>query len=233
MKALNAKLAGNPVAQFALIGGLALVMIFILYVRVFSAGPAAEVAAPVPGAPGATPGAAPGQSPGAPQGSAPATAPVQGAAPPATGKSGASGRGSAAKPPSTGAGKARGFAASPLKPGPGLPTPVARAYAQGKGIVLLITQRNGIEDRLVRQSASVISKRKQMAVFKLGLPDISRYSRLTRGVEVSRTPALVVVAPRQAQPRATVVHGYLDRGSILQAVDDAIYGGKRIPPYPQ
>ncbi len=83
-----------------------------------------------------------------------------------------------------------------LQPGSGLPAKVARAYHRGKAIVLLVTQPSGIEDRLVRRGARLLERRrKRVAVFRVDVEHISAYSRITRGVDVSRVPALIVVPP--------------------------------------
>ena len=77
--------------------------------------------------------------------------------------------------------------------------------------------------------------RDDVEVFVVDVSDISKYARITQGVSVSRTPALVVVRPRKltgSVPVATVSYGFRGPRSINQAVDDAVYEGKQVPSYP-
>lgn len=209
MGGINKLLEENPLLKYVLLGGLGVLMLFLIFTRLLGGGGGEEEGAPVAGTP-----------------------PVARTAPPAgrPGTEGAAGRGR------------RGGAESEvskckalLKPGAGLPVKVATAYCKGRGIVLLVTQRGGIEDRLVRASARLLRKRrKRVAVFRTTVERISAYSRITRGADVSRVPVLVVVPPGQTEPplKATVRQGFLDAKSIIQAVDDALYKGPTVPPYP-
>ena len=120
-----------------------------------------------------------------------------------------------------------------LIPGPGLPEDVARAYASGNAVVLLIVKDGATDDELVRDSVSQIS-RSGVSVFVAPASDVARYSRITQGAGVSRVPALIVVRPRRISgdtPQATVSYGFRSTASVVQAVDDALYSGRDDVPY--
>ena len=215
----------NPVVQAVLVGVLVLVFAVFLYMRVLSGG-----SGPQPGADSATETTA--TAPTTPVGSA--VAPDAGVAP------------SAPAVPAAPAvpGSSEGTVPSgDLEASKGLPASVVKAYEADKAIVLLIVRENGLEDRSVklwvkalRSHPEVLDDNHGVAVFLTGAKDISRYSRITLGVDVSRVPALVVVRPKSLSgdvPEATVRYGFRGPVSVLQAVRDALYKGPDdIPYYP-
>ena len=90
--------------------------------------------------------------------------------------------------------------------------------------------------KTLRSHPEVLKDNHGLAVFLTGAKHISRYSRITLGVDVSRVPALVVVRPKSLSddvPEATVRYGFRGPESVLQAVKDALYKGPDdIPYYP-
>jgi hypothetical protein len=121
-----------------------------------------------------------------------------------------------------------------LVPGPGLPSPVVKAWKGGDAIVLLIVRGGGIDDKLVRGSVHSLNGDANVAVFVARAQHVARYSRITQGVGVDRTPALIVVRPRQESgsvPEAQVSYGFRDSQSVVQAVHDALYNGPDDLPY--
>jgi hypothetical protein len=121
-----------------------------------------------------------------------------------------------------------------LVPGPGLPAPVVSAWKGGDAVVLLIVRPGSIDDRLVRGSVESLSGDSGVAVFVADAKDVARYSRITQGVGVDRTPALVVIRPRKESgttPQAQVSYGFRNSQSVVQAVHDALYSGRDNLPY--
>jgi hypothetical protein len=214
----------NPVAQIAVLGVLAVVVAFLLMTRVMhkssdssstSTTPSATSTAVTPGAttPDATAAAPTAAAPSSPGTVAPAPA---------------------APPPSAGA--VSGLS-SKLVAGPGLPKPVARAYADDKAIVLLVFSDRGIDDAAVRASVDRLRGRSDLAVFVTRAGHIARYARITEGVDVNRVPALIVIRPRHlthGAPTASVSYGFRGVDSVDQAVRDGLYKGPtNLPYYPR
>jgi hypothetical protein len=221
-KALN----DNPVAQLAVLGLLGVGVAFLLLTRVMHKSDSSSTATTTPTASAtATPTAPTDGStaavPGATTGAIPSTAPST-AAPVA---------------PSSGDAAAAGAVPSKLVAGPGLPRPVARAYADGKALVLFVFRNRGIDDAAVRASVERLRGRSDLAVFVTHAAGISRYARITEGVDVNQVPALVVVRPRQlahGTPTATVSYGFRGPDSVEQAVRDGLYRGpSNLPYYPR
>ncbi len=125
--------------------------------------------------------------------------------------------------------------------GPGLPQPVVTAYEGGSAVVLLVYRRKGIDDVFVNTSVRLLKSSfnpvvSGAAVFFTNAHNISRYSRITEGVSVSRTPALIVIKPKDLSdgvPLASVSYGFRDPQSVVQAVEDALYDGPQVPSYPE
>ncbi len=125
--------------------------------------------------------------------------------------------------------------ASDFKAGPGLPTAVADAYADGKVVTLLVYRERGIDDRKVKSMVEGLRGRSDTAVFLTKAAGIAKYSRITQGVDVERVPALIIVRPKSvskgAMPEATVSYGYQDPETVQQGVRDALYKGRSDLPY--
>ena len=120
-----------------------------------------------------------------------------------------------------------------LVPGPGLPKPVMTAWKGGDAIVLLVRGK-GIDDDLVDKSVSELNSEPHVAVFVTPASKVARYSRITQGAGVNRTPALVVVRPKRisgATPQAEVSYAFRNAESVVQAVHDALYTGPDDLPY--
>jgi hypothetical protein len=209
----------NPVVQAALIGLMVIAFAFLLFTRVLNQSEPAEPESTTPAtATEATPGTAtaPPTETAPPQPTAPGAAVPEAAPAPVP---------APAPPPE-----------SALVPGKGLPMNVLKAYADGKVVVLLVVRHRGIDDKPVKQSVEALRGRDDVAVFVTGAKDIARYSRITQGVSVSRVPALVVVRPRnltEGLPEASVSYGFRGPASVVQAVEDAQYDGKKVPYYPE
>ncbi len=199
----------NPIAQVAILGGLALLaaVFFMTSMKGKGSSDSASTASPAAPAP------------------ATSTPPV-----PAPGSTSSS---STAPPPTTGT-----VSPDALVPGRGLPKPVVTAWKRGDTVVLLVVRQGGIDDRLVRNSVRSLSSDRGsdrgVSVFVTRANHVARYSRITQGVGVSQAPALVVVRPKRVSgsvPEAQVDYGFRDAQGVVQAVHDAVYSGKDNLPY--
>jgi hypothetical protein len=111
---------------------------------------------------------------------------------------------------------------------PPLPAPVAQAYKSGKTVVLLIVRNGGIDDRLVAGAVHSLSPVNDIAVFVVPASQVARYAAITLGVQVDRTPALIVMRPHRLSggtPQASVSYGFQSPQAVVQAVLDASYNG--------
>jgi hypothetical protein len=200
----------NPVAQAAVIGLLVVAVAFLMLTRVMSSsgGDDSEPATE------SSVAAAPVE----PAADAAAPAPTDAAPTPA--------------PDAASAAATSGFVA-----GPGLPKSVVVAYDDGQAVVLLVTRKAGIEDKRLKAMVGSARGVGNVTVFTTNAHGIGQYSRIARGVDVSRVPALVVVRPRNLSdgvPQATVSYGFRGPDSVEQAVRDALYDGKsNLPYYPE
>ena len=210
----------NPMIQLGVLGVGAVVLAFMLFNSVLkkeeptpATDPATSAAEPAP-----ADLAAPAPAEPAPAQPAPAPSAEGGAAP------------STPAPGSKPVPRESGFA-----PSKGLPPDVVRAYQRNKVVVLLVSDPGGISDGRVREYAERVESRGDSKVFMVNVRDVAEYSRITAGVAVSRTPALVVVRPRKLAeqgPTASVDYGFRSPASVEQAVDDALYDGRDVSAYP-
>jgi hypothetical protein len=210
-------LNNNPVVQAVVIGVMALLVVFLLYTRVINrddeeAPPPEDAAATEAGA--GTPAT---PAPAAPSSGDAATAPE------------------AAGVPSDGSAPAPAPTASPSDvqanfiPGPGLPEEIVVAYAQNKAVVLLVVNEKGIDDAAVQASVASLSGRSDVELILVPTKDVADYARVTEGVDLNRTPAIVVIRPRKLTgnvPEATISYGFRGPESVQQAVEDAMFDGK-------
>jgi len=203
----------NPVVQAALIGVLVIVGGLMLLMRMGGSDePAAE--APVAAAPATDSAAA------APAAGAPATDPT--AAAPATGTPAPAGAAPAGAP-------------GTFKAGPGLPEEIVAAYDAGDAVVVLVVNERGIDDRRLKTMVQTLKSNPGAAVFVVDVRDVADYSRITEGVDLDRTPALVVLRPKAltegSMPSAVVSYGFRGEASVQQALEDALYKGPQDLPY--
>ena len=202
----------NPMAQIAIIGLLAVVVGFLLLTRVMKSDDTAE-------APATTDASA------APAGTPAPVTPDTGAAVPAAPAAPAPVTPDSGTPAPTGDTE---FAA-----GPGLPDQLVDAYDRGDTVVLYVTRYQGVDDRAVTRTVRRLNGVSDVALFETNAKDIADYSRIATGVNVDRTPALVVLTPREISgpgpPVATVSYGFRGFDSVAQAVRDAGYDGMDLP----
>src|SRR6185503_12303330 len=93
----------------------------------------------------------------------------------------------------------------------------------------------GIDDRDLERTVDAVGSGADVAVFVTDVKNVADYSRITEGVKLNRTPALVVIRPKRLSdgqaPSATVSYGFRGKGSVQQAFEDALYDGPSDLPY--
>ncbi len=210
----------NPVVQAAVIGIVGVAFAVIFFMQMGGGGSdsgSSSAADPLTTPPAATTAATPDA----------AVAPDATATPETTAAPDAAA--TPAVPPASSA------ATGPIRPGQGIPADVLSAYRANKAIALLVVDPKGAASPLVERSTKRLAKRRDAAVFVVGADRIARYARITSGLPVTRVPALVVIRPRKLsgkQPTASVSYGFRGPASVRQALDDALYKGGKVPPYP-
>lgn len=211
----------NPVVQAAVLGVIAVAFAVLIFTSFLKKDPEAEGSAATPAAPTAEAGAtvAPPAIADAAVDSGTGT---PAGAPPVDG---------AAAPPATGSdpGASAGLAATE-----GLPKNVVAAYEQDKAIVLLVIDPKAQESFPGRGAVKGLSDG-DVEVVVVDVKDVAKYSRITLGVAVSRTPALVVLRPRKltdSVPTASVEYDLTGIESVKQAIHEAFYDGGTVSAYP-
>ena len=210
----------SPPLRIALIAAVAFLAVWMVALRPSGEEPAAETS-PAPAGNVAT---------GAPAQSAPGTA-VQSAQNAAAATEGAAAaRAGEAAPATAAAGtaaQAGSTQAAPVEAGDpkaakesGLPTPVLRAIADEKVMVLLFWNPRAADDRAVRREVRALpSHRGRVFTHVANIKNVSRYASITRGVNLAQSPTTVVV---DAKLGATPLVGFADRAEIDQVVSDAL-----------
>jgi hypothetical protein len=217
----------NPVVQAVLVGVMVILFAFLLFTRVLNRDSAAA-----PDATATTEAMATTPATGTESAAGATATPTPETATPGTAAPGAAAPGATAAPTSP----AGAMPTGEFVPGKGLPRNVVEAYRDNKVVALLVVRERGIEDKPVKSAVESLRRRSDVEVFVTGAKDIARYSQITQGVNVSRVPALVVIRPMKLNgdvPEATVSYGFRSRRSVLQAVSDAKYDGRKVPYHPE
>jgi hypothetical protein len=211
----------NPAVQAAVLGVSGLIFVVLMFTTVLKK---EEEPASVPPITAEETAAAGSVDPAAsidPAASAPATGAVPDATAPAT----------PTIPPADAGGSGKGLVSSK-----GLPEDVLVALAKRQAVALLVIDPKGISDRTLRAYTERIGSRDDVAVFVADAKDIADYSRITQGLSVSRTPALIVIQPRDRKSDAlvaSVAYGFRGPKSLEIALEDAFYDGGTVPSYPE
>ncbi len=221
-KALN----DNPMVQIGVLIACGVIFAIILFTMVLKKDEPATDAASTLAPTTATTATTPAPVAAAPTTDPAAAAPTTGTPAPTESVPGA---------PSTSTVPPGGTPADGLLPSKGLPEDVLVAFAKNETIALLVIDKKNQTDKQVQRYTELLRSRNDVAVFIVDVRDIAKYARITAGVSVSRTPALVVVRPRKltgSVPTATVSYGFRGPRSVNQAIDDAVYKGKQLQAYP-
>ena len=101
----------------------------------------------------------------------------------------------------------------------GIPKPIAKAIRKDKTLVLLFWNGKSADDKAVHKALAKVNRWDgRVYVGSAPIKKISKYGRITRGVDVEQSPTIVVA---DNQMRAETLVGYVDATTIDQAVVDA------------
>jgi hypothetical protein len=126
--------------------------------------------------------------------------------------------------PATAAAKAPAAAAAKLGVDPAalasLPRDVRKALEARKIVVLGFFNRAALDDRQTRKQLEQVHRfHGRVFVHAASLEAVQRYQVITRGVDVSQTPSIVVIDRKM---KAQLLTGYVDHVRVEQAIVDAM-----------
>jgi hypothetical protein len=98
------------------------------------------------------------------------------------------------------------------------PQRAAKAVADGKKVVLLFQNPDGLDDRAMRGVMRQLDARTRAVVLTDHVEAVDRYGSMVEDLGVSQTPAVVLI-DRTGQAR--LIEGYVDTDTLAQAVADA------------
>jgi hypothetical protein len=96
---------------------------------------------------------------------------------------------------------------------------VTRALGNGDVVVFFFTHHGAADDQQTRQAVATLQGSKDVMIVKAGLKDLADYRPVLAGAGVSQVPSIVIV---RADKPARLIEGYVDRGTLRQAVADAL-----------
>src|SRR4051794_5136077 len=101
-----------------------------------------------------------------------------------------------------------------------LPSPVTKALAADKVLVLLLWNPKASDDRAVRAQLRKVDRHHgKVAVQVANVARVARYGAISEGVDVQQSPSIVVVDRNR---KGTLLTGYVDAPTIDQAISDAL-----------
>ena len=98
------------------------------------------------------------------------------------------------------------------------PRKAARAVADGKKVVILFQNPDGLDDREMRKVVRELDARTQAVVLTDHVDAVDRYGSMVEDLGVSQTPAVVLI---DRTGEARLIEGYVDTDTLAQAVADA------------
>ena len=96
---------------------------------------------------------------------------------------------------------------------------VTRALGDGEVVVFFFTHHGAADDQQTRQAVATLKGLKDVMIVQAGLKDLADYRPVLAGAGVSQVPSIVIV---NADKPARLIEGYVDRGTLRQAVADAL-----------
>jgi hypothetical protein len=98
------------------------------------------------------------------------------------------------------------------------PGRAARAVAQHRKVVILFTNKRGLDDRRMVAVVRDVDRRTNALVLTDPVDAVDRYGKLIQDLGVSETPSVVIIG---ASGKAKLLEGYYDSDTLTQAVSDA------------
>jgi hypothetical protein len=97
------------------------------------------------------------------------------------------------------------------------PGRAARAVADHKKVVILFTNKRGLDDRAMTSVIRDVDRRTKALVLSDPVDAVDRYGKLVQDLGVSETPSIVII---DSKGRARLIEGYVDSDTLAQAVAD-------------
>ena len=98
------------------------------------------------------------------------------------------------------------------------PQRAARAVADGKRVVILFENPDGLDDRAMRGVIRQLDARTRAVVLTDNVEAVDLYGSMVEDLGVSQTPSVVLIDSRGT---ARLIEGYVDTDTLAQAVADA------------
>src|SRR4051812_14410944 len=98
------------------------------------------------------------------------------------------------------------------------PGRAARAVRQHKKVVILFTNKRGLDDRRMGSVIRDVDHRTKALVLTDPVDAVDRYGKLVEDLGVSETPSVVII---DSKGNARLIEGYVDSATLTQAVTDA------------
>lgn len=103
--------------------------------------------------------------------------------------------------------------------------PLVRALDDGKVLVLLVAGRRAADDRAAREAVGGIDRRGGRVLVRVVVPrHVGRYEAITRDVQVTQSPTVLVVGPDRT---ARTITGFTTAVEADQAAGDAVARARR------
>jgi hypothetical protein len=98
------------------------------------------------------------------------------------------------------------------------PGRAARAVRQHRKVVILFTNKRGLDDQKLIGVVRDVDRRTKALVLVDPVDAVDRYGKLVQDLGVSETPSVVIIG---GSGKAKLIEGYVDSDTLTQAVADA------------
>jgi hypothetical protein len=98
------------------------------------------------------------------------------------------------------------------------PGRAARAVSRHKKVVILFTNKRGLDDRAMVSVVRDVDRRTKALVLTDPVDAVDRYGKLVQDLGVNETPSVVII---DSKGKARLIEGYVDSDTLTQAVADA------------